>query len=118
MDAAQSAFCIYLQKESIMDAIIAKFAPIVVGAIAILGGIIFGWMKGKSAKTTVAQANEKVAAQQAATAVANAAASEHATQAMQARVEADAAAAKVPDNQLDDALKAIGALATDKGEAK
>ncbi|CAG4888061.1 hypothetical protein [Paraburkholderia saeva] len=46
---------------TILIALVSKFWPVIVGVLGMAGGILFGWVKTKSAATTTAQAGQKVA---------------------------------------------------------
>lgn len=46
---------------TILVSLIAKFWPVILGALGIAGGTLFGWAKTKAADTKVAQAGQSVA---------------------------------------------------------
>ncbi|MFL9998788.1 hypothetical protein PQR34_46320 [Paraburkholderia sediminicola] len=105
---------------TIIVSLIQRFWPAITGVFG-LGGIgLFAWLKTKSANTKVAQAEarEAVAKEQVAETLgaverANADAAAAGEQALANRLQADAGAAALGDDELDAALARQGALRKD-----
>lgn len=102
---------------TIMASIIAEFWPAILGVAGLVGGVVFGWVKKKSADTKVAQsqaieaqAKQQTAEQKSAADRANAAAAQAGEDAVANRAKADQAVAALAPGQLDDELARLGAL--------
>lgn len=104
-----------------MFVLLKKAWPALIGLFGLAGGVLFGWLKTKSADTRVAQAQtgEAQAKQQAAEVrsaadQANAAAAQAGEQAIANRAKADQDAAALAPGDFDAELERLGALRKDK----
>ncbi|WP_323122140.1 hypothetical protein [Burkholderia alba] len=89
---------------TILITLLGKFWPVLVGALGVAGGMLFGWIKTKSAATSVAQAGQQTAQAQAAAAQAR----EQVAQSANAEAQANAGAAAAKER--NDADTNVGAL--------
>lgn len=94
---------------TILITLLGKFWPVLVGALGVAGGALFGWIKTKSAATTVAQAGQQTAEAQTVAAQAR----EQAAQTANAEAQANADAAQAgaaASKERSDAETNVGAL--------
>ncbi|KWO47206.1 hypothetical protein WT98_01285 [Burkholderia territorii] len=88
----------------------AKFWPAVFGVLGIAGGVLFGWLKTKSAQTVKAHAEAIVAQTQQQVEQGNAAAAEAQTQAVENTADAQQQAQAATPSSVDQQLAALNAL--------
>ncbi|KWO60438.1 hypothetical protein [Burkholderia territorii] len=91
-------------------ALFAKFWPAVFGVLGIAGGVLFGWLKTKSAQTAKAHAEAIVAQTQQQVEQSNAAAAEAQTQAVENASDAEQQAQATTPSSVDRQLAALDAL--------
>nr|WP_223962745.1 hypothetical protein [Burkholderia diffusa] len=90
--------------------VVAKFWPILVGVVGLGGGVLFGWVKTKSAQTTKARAEASIAQARQQIEQGNAAASQAQTQAVEQAEDALQQAQAATSENIDQQLASLDEL--------
>ncbi|KVH51161.1 hypothetical protein [Burkholderia diffusa] len=95
---------------TLLVTLFAKFWPAVFGVLGIAGGVMFGWVKTKSARTAKAHADAVVAQAQQQVERGNAVAAEAQTRAVENASDAQQQAQAMTPETIDQQLAALDAL--------